>query len=134
MIDPSFNSCNMSFYCGCFLLFPRESFWEAVVRGGLLNLPNLVLAGDLNLTLNGFEVWGKKALLDPLGPFFKQLFSSSQLLDIAPACAGPTWQNGRSGEEGISKRIDIFLLSSSIVDLLPWHRVWAYPSSVSDHY
>ena len=25
-------------------------------------------------------------------------------------------------------------LSSNIVDLLPRHRVWAYPSSVSDHY
>ena len=34
----------------------RESFWETVVQGGLLNLPNMVLAGDLNLTLNGFEV------------------------------------------------------------------------------
>ena len=72
-------------------------------RGGLLSLPNLVLAGDLNLTLNGSEVWGAKAHIDPLGPFFSQLFSSYQLVDIAPPCAGPTWRNGRFGEEGISK-------------------------------
>ena len=34
----------------------RETFWDLVVQGGLLNEPNLVLAGDLNLTLNCSEV------------------------------------------------------------------------------
>ena len=112
----------------------HEYFWEAVVQGGFLNLPNLVLAGDLNLTLNGSEVWGKKALTDPLGPYFTHLFSSHQLIDIAPVYAGPTWRNGRSGDDGISKRLDRFLLSSSLLDLFPWHSFWAYPSSILDHF
>ena len=68
----------------------REKFWDSVVKGGLLNQPNLVLAGDLNLTLNCSEVWGKKAHSNPIGPFFSHLFSSHQLVDIAPASAGPT--------------------------------------------
>ena len=112
----------------------RESFWNAIARGGLLSLPNLILAGDLNLTLNVSEVWGKKALLDPLGPFFTKLFSNFQLMDVAPSCAGPTWRNGRLGAEGICKRLDGFLLSFNLVDLLPQHRVWSFPSVVSDHY
>ena len=68
----------------------RENFWDSVVKGGLLNQPNLVLAGDLNLTLNCSKVWGKKERSDPLGPFFTQLFSSHQLIDISPDSAGPT--------------------------------------------
>ena len=34
----------------------REQFWNLVDRGGLLNQPNLILAGDLNLTLNCSEI------------------------------------------------------------------------------
>ena len=72
-----------------------------MARGGLLSLPNLILAGDLNLTLNVSEIWGSKAQIDPLGPFFTKLFSDHQLADVAPSCAGPTWRNGRLGDEGI---------------------------------
>ena len=39
----------------------RDSFWNAVASGGLLSLPNLILAGDLNLTLNASEIWGPRA-------------------------------------------------------------------------
>ena len=112
----------------------HESFWNLVARGGLLSLPNLILAGDLNITLNGSEVWGTKALPDPLGPFFTKHFSDHQLADVAPTCAGPTWRNGRLGAEGIRKRLDRFFLSFNLVNLLPRHRVWSYPSVVSDHY
>ena len=52
----------------------RDVFWTAAARGGLLSLPNLILVGDLNLTLNAYEVWGSKAHIDPLGPFFMQIF------------------------------------------------------------
>ena len=70
---------------------------------GLLSLPNLILVGDLNLTLNASEIWGTRAQLDPLGPFFSRLFSEHHLVDVAPPSAGPTWRNGRMGEDGISK-------------------------------
>ena len=88
----------------------------------------------MNLTLNGFEIWGSKAIPGPLGPFFTKLFSDHQLADVAPTCAGPTWRNGRLGAEGICKKLDRFLLSFNLVNLLPRHRVWSYPFVVSDHY
>ena len=68
----------------------QETFWNSVARGGLLSLPKLILAGDLNLTLNGSEIWGPKAIPDPLGPFFTNFFLEHHLADIAPTCAGPT--------------------------------------------
>ena len=48
----------------------HESFWDEAARGGLLTLPNLILAGYLNLTLNASKVWSRKSHLDPLGPYF----------------------------------------------------------------
>ena len=45
--------------------------------------------GDLNLTLNGSNIWGSKSIPDPIGPFFTKLFSDHQLADVAPTCAGP---------------------------------------------
>ena len=72
-----------------------------MANGGLLSLPNLILAGDMNFTLNASEIWGTKALPNPLGPFFSKLISVHLLVDVAPACAGPTWRNGRIGEEDI---------------------------------
>ena len=60
------------------------------MTGSRLNTPNMILASDLNLTLNAAEIWGKKASIDPLGPHFKHLFSSVDLVDIAPLYAGPT--------------------------------------------
>ena len=34
----------------------RELFWEKSLRGGLLNTPNLILGGDLNLTLTTSKI------------------------------------------------------------------------------
>ena len=68
----------------------RDTFWNAAALGGLLSQPNLILAGDLNLTLNTSEIWGSRAQPDPLGPFFSKLFSDHHLVDVAPSCAGPT--------------------------------------------
>ena len=48
----------------------RTSYWNRLVSGGLLGLPNLLLAGDLNFTLTSTEVWGLKARLDPLASYF----------------------------------------------------------------
>ena len=39
----------------------RDTFWSDLASGGLLSLPNIILAGDLNLTLNASEIWGSKA-------------------------------------------------------------------------
>ena len=97
----------------------RDSFWNVVASGGLLSLPNLILAGDLNLTLSASEIWGSKALSDPLSPYFSKLFSDHNLVDVAPPYAGPTWRNGRIGEEGISKRLIVLCYQNSWLALFP---------------
>ena len=105
-----------------------------MASSGLLSLPNIILTGDLNLTLNYSEIWGSKAHPDPLGPFFSKLFSDHHLVDVAPPCAGPIWRNGRIGEDGISKRLDRFLLSDQLVSSLQRYRVWTHRCGISDHF
>jgi hypothetical protein len=73
---------------------------------GLLSMDTLILAGDLNFSTRSDEVWGVGALIDPLVGFFKELFANNHLVDIQPAELVPTWRNGRSGGQGIQKRLD----------------------------
>ena len=100
----------------------REFFWTNSLRGGLLNLLHLVLGGDLNLTLHSSEIWGTKATLDPLCDHFLTLFESASLVDVAPPLSGPTCHNGRAGDKGISKRLDHFLISNSLLPSLGAYR------------
>ena len=84
----------------------RTVFWDNLAVGGLLKLPNLLLAGNLNFTISSFEVWGSKARTDPLALYFTQLISCNKLVDLSMYHPGPAWRNGRSGEAGICKRLD----------------------------
>ena len=69
----------------------RTVYWNNLVVGGLLRLPNLLLARDLNFTISSSEVWGSKARIDPLAPFFTQLISCNKLVDLSMNLPGPTW-------------------------------------------
>jgi len=112
----------------------RELFWDNALRGGILNLPHLVIGGDLNLILRSSEFWGVKASLDPLSNHFLSLFESIGLVDVAPSESGPTWRNGRAGSEGISKRLDRFLISNSLIPSLGAYKTWIKCLDLSDHF
>jgi hypothetical protein len=52
-----------------------NSFGRRLKPGGLLDLDNLIIAGDLNLTTSVGEIWGASATQDTLADFFSNLFS-----------------------------------------------------------
>ena len=81
----------------------RRLFWDILHKVGLLVVEDLILVGDLNLTTSSEEIWGENAWVDPLSPYFKQLFSKNHLVDSTPDEVVPTWRNRRSRSEGISK-------------------------------
>ena len=45
---------------------------------GFLQLHNLILAGDLNLTLSPGKFWGAGRQEDALADYFKKLFDDAQ--------------------------------------------------------
>jgi hypothetical protein len=78
-------------------------------------------------------VWGEVALPDPLADFFKNLFTSNQLVDVKPAVLMPTWRNGRRGVEEIHKRLDRAYVSESLLCDVARYRSWVELPFVSDH-
>eukprot|EP01018_Ginkgo_biloba_P034237 Gb_24170 [translate_table: standard] len=72
--------------------------------------------GDLNFSLERSEIWVSVAQVDPLSNFFIKSLEEVGLYDIEPVKLRPTWSNKRVGEERMTKRIDRFLMSESILD------------------
>ena len=79
-----------------------EIFWIGF-SGVLPNSPNLILGGDLNLTMNVFDIWGKRAVLDPLLSHFKLLFDSVGLTDISHLALAPLGGMAGLGTRGSTK-------------------------------
>ena len=80
-----------------------------------LDFQNLILGGDLNLTMSSSKVWGKNNRADSLGPYFRHMFEQKGLVDVAPIKIIPTWRNKRSGDQGVSKRLDRFLVLEHLI-------------------
>jgi hypothetical protein len=110
-----------------------KTFWSTLANSGLLSLKNLVVAGDLNLTLSTGEVWGGSAASGQLSGFFNSLFQAHKLIDVQPDKVVPTWRNGRSGYEAITKRLDRFLVSEDLLLEVRLYRTWVEYPYVSDH-
>ena len=91
--------------------YDRKLFSKKVVDSGALDLPNVIIGGDLNLTLSTNEIWGKNMRVDALGPFFSYIFEQKGLIDMAPTKLFPTRRNNRGGEQAVSKRLDRFLIA-----------------------
>jgi hypothetical protein len=99
----------------------------------LLSLKNLVLVGDLNLTLKVGESWGSRSNLGSLHTFFTSLFINNNLVDIQLGKLVLTWRNGRVGEAFITKRLDHFLLSEDLVLYSGIFRFWVDFPFIFDH-
>jgi hypothetical protein len=111
----------------------RKLFWERLEKSGLLAQKNLVLAGDLNLTLSSGEIWGGIHTLGTLASFFINYFHRNKLIDIVPGTLMPTWRNGRAGTEAISKRLDRALISEDLLSSVGVYRAWVEFPYISDH-
>jgi hypothetical protein len=92
-----------------------------------------VIASDLNFTVSNGEVWGGNACTRPLTNFFISLFHDHNLVDTHPNKLAPTWRNGCSGTDFITKRLDRFMVSEDLLLNINLYRsVVAFPF-VSDH-
>ena len=62
----------------------KRKFWEFFFSSGLLEPQNMILGGDMNLSLSEREVWGSSMRMYSLSNFFLALFKSKGLLYVHP--------------------------------------------------
>jgi hypothetical protein len=109
------------------------TFWKSIIDSGILSIPNLISAGDLNIILAEEEVWGGSGNIKNMDDFFKTLFQMNNLVDIKPTKLKPTWRNGRSGQDAIARRLDRVLVSEALLSVAGNYRSWVESPFVSDH-
>ena len=74
------------------------------------NLTHILVAGDLNITLEPKEKLGGVRGRDPMHRTVEHLISTWDLMDLKAKRGRFTWSNNRSGVAHIVVRLDRFLL------------------------
>lgn len=73
-------------------------------------LENVILTGDLNLTLATFEKRGGTVVRDPAREWVEELIQDWDLMDVKPSKGNFTWTNKRTRPGHIAARLDRFLI------------------------
>jgi ribonuclease HI/exonuclease III len=97
------------------------------------DLENIVIGGDLNVTLSAEEKRGGSIVRDPAREWVEDLISTWDLMDIKPTRGRYTWTNKRTGPGHIAARLDRFLVQSSFLTLGLSTSSGILPNSTSDH-
>jgi exonuclease III len=111
----------------------RKHFWSHLADSGILSIPYLIAGGDLNLIFSAEENWGGSFVPGATEDFFRNIFASNKLTDILPAQLAPTWRNGRSGIDAISRRLDRFFVAEEYLSSSDLPASWVDHPFFSDH-
>eukprot|EP00253_Pinus_taeda_P006521 PITA_06521 len=111
----------------------KEGFWNTMEVLGILIAPSLILAGDLNSTLGIEKLWGQSKVVDKMAEKLREIFLVHNLIDVFPPKNAPTWDNGRSGNKYIAKRLDTFLVHEDMIEKMGDVRSLIVENYVSDH-
>lgn len=93
----------------------------------------LTLAGDLNRTLGIEELWGQIRVVDIMAQKLREIILSNNFIDVCPPKNAPTWDNGRSGNKYIAKRLDRFLVQENMIEKIGDVRYFIVENYVSNH-
>lgn len=95
------------------LVLPSEKklCWDSLLSYLSLNNPeNIIIAGDMNVTLAVNEKKGGSLVRDPAREWVEDLMLGWELEDIKPSSGKFTWSNKRVGPNHIAARLDRFLV------------------------
>ena len=99
----------------------------------LHQLENIIVAGDLNVTLATNEKKGGSLVRDPLREWVKDIMLGWDLIDIKPVKGKFTWTNKRLDPGHVAARLDRFLVHSSFLSLGLLASSKILPHCTSDH-
>lgn len=101
-----------------------KSFWDK---------PDLIMGGDLNFSMGEAEIWGTSVRMDELSDFFRHRLSQVGVTNVPPTKMTPTWRNRRMGEDFVAKRLDRFLITDPLLELVDRIRQWVGGLGDLDH-
>jgi hypothetical protein len=111
----------------------KKPFWDSLLTKSFFK-ELLILGGDLNLSLRPSEVWGDSVRPDQLADYFCHKFAESRLTDLDPLNLKPTWKNNRVRIEGLTKRLNQFLINDSLLNNLLTIKQWIGFGGLLDHH
>ena len=76
---------------------------------------NVILAGDLNVTLSQEEKRGGTLVRDPIRETVDEIILDWDLMDVKPSSGKYTWNNKRIGPRHIAARLDRFLVQDTFL-------------------
>ena len=112
----------------------KKECWNTLVSFlQVQNRENIIVAGDLNVTLAACEKKGGNPVRDPSREWVEDLISDWDLIDIKPRKGNFTWTNKRMGPGHVAARLYRFLVHSSYLDLGLLVSSKILPHCTSDH-
>ena len=115
-------------------ILKKKNCWNTLESFlNLHQLENIIVAGDLNVTLATNEKKGGTPVRDPSREWVEDLILGWDLIDIKPVKGTFTWTNKRSGLGHVAARLDRFLVHSSFLSLGLLASSKILPHCTSDH-
>jgi hypothetical protein len=92
------------------LMSEKKTCWDSLkIFLNAHNTENLIIVGDLNVTLSSTEKKGGSPVRDPAREWVEDLMIDWDLEDVKPDRGKYTWSNKRVGPGHIAARLDRFL-------------------------
>jgi exonuclease III len=112
----------------------KKECWKTLNKFLEKNSPsNIIIAGDLNLVMNGKEKRGGRPSKDQMIFVLEDIIQQWDLMDFKPSKGLYTWTNNRIGEEHISARLDRFMVQSTLLLERKLISTAILPKLTSDH-
>lgn len=116
------------------LFSEKRVCWDSLKSFLKLHNPeNIIIAGDLNITLSSSKKKRGSPIRDPAREWVENLIMDWDLEDIKPARGKYTWTNKRLGLGHIAARLDRFLVQSTFLTLGLAASSKILPNYTSDH-
>eukprot|EP00253_Pinus_taeda_P013868 PITA_13868 len=112
----------------------KKNCWDSIRhQADLVHMENIIIAGDLNLTLHSSRKRGGSIVRDPAREWAEDILQEWDMLDIKPSSSKYSWSNKRLGPGHIAARLDRFFIQSSFLLLGIEPRMHILPNNISDH-
>eukprot|EP00253_Pinus_taeda_P034834 PITA_34834 len=112
----------------------KKICWDSLEYFLLMHIPkNIIIAGDLNVTLAADEKKGGSPVRDPAREWVEDIMISWDLEDIKPSAGKYTWSNKRLGPNHIVACLDRFLVQTSFLTSGLMASSKILPNCTSDH-